>query len=82
MRLGNMMQPDDMAIKNLVILAKEANTVDPIDWGQLNITEEQAYIMMATHELEMERNHLTDGAIIVKLLVENFALNLKLMGMK
>ena len=82
MRLGNMMQPDDMAIKNLVILAKEANTVDPIDWGQLNITEEQAYIMMATHLLEMERNHLTDGAIIVKLLVENFALNLKLMGMK
>ncbi|MDC0002669.1 hypothetical protein OAP94_01365 [bacterium] len=82
MRLGNMMQPDDMAIKNLVILAKEANTVDPIDWGQLNITEEQAYIMMATHVLEMERNHLTDGAIIVKLLVENFALNLKLMGMK
>ena len=82
MRLGNMMQPDDMAIKNLVILAKEANTVDPIDWGQLNITEEQAYIMMATHVLEMERNYLTDGAIIVKLLVENFALNLKLMGMK
>ena len=82
MRLGNMMQPDDMAIKNLVILAKEANTVDPIDWGQLNITEEQAYIKMATHVLEMERNHLTDGAIIVKLLVENFALNLKLMGMK
>ena len=82
MRLGNMMQPDDMAIKNLVILAKEANTVDPIDWGQLNITEEQAYIMMATHVLEMERNHLTDGAIIVKLLVEDFALNLKLMGMK
>jgi len=25
---------------------------------------------------------LTDGAIIVKLLVENFVLNLKLMGMK
>jgi len=38
--------------------------------------------MMATHVLEMERNHLTDGAIIVKLLVENFVLNCKLMGMK
>jgi hypothetical protein len=36
--------------------------------------------MMATHVLEMERNHLTDGAIIVKLLVENFVLNLKLLG--
>jgi hypothetical protein len=39
-------------------------------------------VMLATHVLEMERNHLTDGAIIVKLLVENFVLNCKLMGMK
>ena len=54
--------------------------VDPIDWGDLKITEEQAYVMMAAHVLEMERNHLTDGAIIVKLLVENFVLNIKLAG--
>jgi hypothetical protein len=76
----NMFEPDDEAIRNLVILAKECETVDPIDWDELNITEEQAYIMMATHVLEMERNSLTDGAIIVKLLVENFVLNLKLLG--
>ena len=69
-------------IRNLVILAKEGEMVDPIDWGDLKITEEQAYVMMAAHVLEMERNHLTDGAIIVKLLVENFVLNLKLMGKK
>ena len=77
-----MFEVDDEAIRNLVILAKEGETMDPIDWGDLSITEEQAYIMMATHVLEMERNHLTDGAIIVKLLVENFVLNLKLMGKK
>jgi hypothetical protein len=77
-----MFEPDDEAIRNLVILAKEGAIMDPIDWGELNITEDQAYIMMATHVLEMERNHLTDGAIIVKLLVENFVLNLKLMGKK
>ena len=76
----NMFEVDDEAIRNLVILAKECETVDPIDWGELAITEEQAYIMMATHVLQMERNHLTDGAIIVKLLVENFVLNLKLLG--
>ena len=70
------------AIANLVMLAKEGETMDPIDWGDLNISEDQAYVMMAAHVLEMERNHLTDGAIIVKLLVENFVLNLKLLGKK
>ena len=78
--MTNMFEPDDEAIRNLVILAKEGAEMDPIDWGDLNITEDQAYIMMATHVLQMERNHLTDGAIIVKLLVENFVLNLKLLG--
>ena len=78
--MTDMFEVDDEAIRNLVILAKEGEAMDPIDWGDLNITEDQAYVMMATHVLEMERNHLTDGAIIVKLLVENFVLNLKLMG--
>ena len=80
--MTNMFEPDDEAIRNLVILAKEGAEMDPIDWGDLNITEDQAYIMMATHVLQMERNLLTDGAIIVKLMVENFVLNLKLLGKK
>ena len=80
--MTDMFEVDDEAIRNLVILAKEGAEFDPIDWGDLNITEEQAYIMMAAHVLQMERNHLTDGAIIVKLLVENFVLNLKLLGKK
>ena len=69
-------------LRNLVILAKEGAEFDPIDWDELNISEDQAYAMMAAHVLEMERNSLTDGAIIVKLLVENFVLNLKLLGKK
>jgi len=77
---SNMFEPDDEAIRNLVLLAKEGAEMDPIDWGDLNISEDQAYIMMATHVLQMERNHLTDGAIIVKLLVENFVLNMRLLG--
>ena len=80
--MTGMFEVDDEAIRNLVILAKEGETMDPIDWGDLNITEDQAYVIMAAHVLEMERNHLTDGAIIVKLLVENFVLNLKLLGKK
>ena len=80
--MTDMFEVDDEAIRNLVILAKEGAEFDSIDWGDLNVTEDQAYVMMATHVLEMERNHLTDGAIIVKLLVENFVLNLKLLGKK
>ncbi len=53
---------------------------DPIDWTDLNITEKQAYAMMASHVMEMKNDLLTDKAIIVKLLVENFVLNLKLLG--
>ena len=69
-------------VRNLVILAKEGAVMDPIDWGDLNISEDHAYALMAAHVLQMERNHLTDGEIIVKLLVENFVLNLKLLGKK
>jgi hypothetical protein len=80
--MSDMLEVTNENIRNLVILAKEGEMVDPIDWGDLKITEEQAYVMMAAHVLEMERSHLTDGAIIVKLRVENFVLNLKLMGKK
>ena len=75
-----MFEPTNPDVKVLVELAREGETMDPIDWGDLNISEDEAYVMMAAHVLEMERNHLTDGAIIVKLLVENFVLNLRLMG--
>lgn len=63
-------------------LAQETDSVDPIDWGQLNISEPEAFNLMAMHVAEMENDHLTNQAIIVKLLVENMVLNLKLLGMK
>ena len=37
----------------LVQLAKEADTVDPIDWGELNISEDEAFNLMAMHVAEM-----------------------------
>lgn len=74
------MEPTNNELRLLIDLAKEVNITDPIDWKELNISEEQAITMMAAHVLEMDRNHLTDAAIIVKLLVENFVLNLKLQG--
>jgi len=63
-------------------LAQEADIVYPIDWGELNITEKEAFNLMAMHVAEMENDHLTNQAIIVKLLVENMVLNLKLLGVK
>jgi hypothetical protein len=64
----------------LVDLAMEIEVEDPIDWGMLAIDEKEAYRLMATHVLEMNNDELTNQAVIVKLLVENFVLNLKLMG--
>ena len=75
-----MFTPDNEVLNLLVELAKEAEVTDPINWDELNVTEDQAYIMMASHVMEMELNDLTSRSIIVKLLVENFVLNLKLLG--
>lgn len=68
--------------KILKELALEADTVDPIDWGELNISEDEAFNLMAMHVAEMENNVLTLKASCVKLMVENFVLNLKLMGIR
>ena len=68
--------------KILKELAKECDTVDPIDWGELNISEKEAFRLMAMHVAEMDNDYLTLKAICVKLMVENFVLNLKLLGRK
>lgn len=75
-----MFEPDDELLKLIIELAKETSVEDPIDWNDLNITEQEAYVMMATHVRDMDLDLLTARAIIVKLLVENFVLNLKLLG--
>ena len=80
--MSNMFEVDDDSIRILVELAKEGESMDPINWDNLNISEDEAYVLMATHVLGMERSSIIDGSIIVKLLVENFVLNLKLMGKK
>jgi hypothetical protein len=69
-------------VRTLVDLAMEVEMEDPIDWGMLAISEHDAYELMASHVLEMNNDNLTNKAIIVKLLVENFVLNLKLMELR
>ena len=80
--MSDMFEVDNEQIKLLVELAKEGAEFDPIDWSELNISEDQAYVMMAAHVAEMELDTLTSKAIIVKLLVENFVQQLKLVGKK
>tara|TARA_B110000971_G_scaffold177794_1_gene183557 strand:+ start:255 stop:518 length:264 start_codon:yes stop_codon:yes gene_type:complete len=79
-----MVKTEDVAF--LVDLAMECELSDPIDWGLLRITEEQAYQMMASQLLEqfdeVKKADLIPVilATATKLLVENFVLNLKLKG--
>lgn len=77
---------------NLVsTLAKEIESEDPIDWGMLLVSEDRAYDMMASQVIEnfIEKDlktsaeayterEITMMASIVKLVVENFVLNLHL----
>jgi hypothetical protein len=69
-------------LEDLISIAMEAEITDPIDWSELNISEDEAYRMFAATVLEMGNEPMADKAIIVKLLVENFVLNLKLLGKK
>ena len=72
-------------VQQLVELAQEIESEDPIDWGMLSINEHDAYGMIATSVLENYLN--TDAnsrdimmlATVVKLTVENFVLNFKLL---
>lgn len=72
-------------VEQIVDIAEHIEMGDPIDWGMLQINERDAYNTIALGVLE---NYLAGDrddrdmillATTVKLLVENFVLNLKLM---
>jgi|TARA_B100001741_G_C16506094_1_gene577189 hypothetical protein len=80
------MEEKKATIKQLADLAREGEMKDPIDWGELAVKEEQAYLMMASQVLEQMESCPEDQRAVVamatmtKLLVENFVLNLRLEG--
>jgi len=80
--MTDMFEPSSPELQLLVELAMDNEITDPIDWNELNISEKEAYTMMATHVLEIDDNPVINKSIIVKLMVENFVLNLKLLGKK
>ena len=73
-----------ISVEELISLAKEVEAQDPIDWGMLNIDENEAYKLIALNVLEMFGETEEDAreaimlTTIVKLVVENFVLNLQL----
>jgi len=79
---NNFLESQNQLMEDLISIAMEADIADPIDWSELNVSEEEAYRMFAATVLEMNNDPMADKAIIVKLLVENFVLNLKLLGKK
>jgi hypothetical protein len=73
-----------ITVAQLAELAKESGKIDTIDWGNLNISEDHAYDLMASNVIEQffgipedQRLHVA-MATVTKLLVENFVLNIKL----
>ena len=68
-----------ISIELLSELAQESEISDPIDWGMLNIDEQDAYRLIAMHVSEMEDDIVVLKASLTKLMVENFVLNMKLL---
>ena len=73
-------------LQQLVELAKESNITDPIDWSNLNLSEDTVYEMIGLSVIEMldkiegKDAEIIMSASILKLTVENFVLNLRLNG--
>lgn len=74
-----------ITIDELINLMKEVESEDPIDWGMLNISEENAYRLIALDVIEMfnawstnDEKEIVMLVTISKLILENFVLNLKL----
>jgi hypothetical protein len=70
-------------IERIVLLAKEVESENPIDWGMLEISEDDAYKLIAMNTVnQFDKYNVQEKEIMIatitKLVVENFALNLKL----
>jgi hypothetical protein len=67
-------------VQLVAALAQEVEVTDPIDWGMLAINESDAYLTMAASIIEQFPDQPVEiQAVITKLTVENFVLNLKLL---
>jgi hypothetical protein len=82
---------DDMTLNQKLVqeLVAEIESADPIDWAMLNVNEQQATELIASSVVEHyeanikpmteEQRDYVIVSSLVKLTLENFVLNLKLM---
>lgn len=73
-----------MTLEQLIALAKEVETEDPIDWSDLSITRDASYVLIGTSILELFEGQATEAvlATLLKVIVENFALNVRIAEFK
>lgn len=78
---------DKITPAQLADLAMHADLSEPIDWGMLELREEDVFAMIAAQVLDMiQKTEDTDDQLIIalasltKLTVENFVLTLRLHG--
>ena len=76
-----------MQLAELISLVKDVESQDPIDWGMLNIDEDEALNLIAMDVLDMFKGHETCSeretimlVTMTKLILENFALQLTIHG--
>ena len=71
--------------QELIELALEVESEDPIDWSGLSVTSDQGYSLLALSVLEYSKTidpkllPVMLLAVVLKLTAENFVLNLKLL---
>ena len=74
-----------LTVELLAAAAMRVEEADPIDFAELSIREEDAFVMMSRHVIEMlkqtppEQHNIIMAASVVKLLVENFVLQMQVM---
>jgi hypothetical protein len=76
-----------MNFREIILLAKEAEKSDPIDWGRFYSNREEAYHIMTSsifevlESVEEEDRLKICMASLTKAMVENFLLNMKIMDL-
>lgn len=80
---------DKVDLDLLVDIAQDVEGQDAIDWGELAVSKDTAYKMVATSILEMfdKSEYTFDDKVVImstitKLTVENMLLNIKLLSIK
>jgi len=77
------MEHKEETVKQLAELAMQSQMAVSIDWNMLNLTQQEAFVMMASNVIEQmdslpeDQRAVVAMATMTKLLVENFILTIQ-----